>query len=167
MGADDGTAAMWSGPPDVDSDGDGMLDGVGLDFDGDGARDDALADLDGDGLADHAVLDLGGSPRWFTDDGTGTWALPATAPGSGGPLRWLTLDGVEHTGGPLVDLDDDGSADDRLLDVNGDGLADRAFSGAPGGLVEGYVDIDGDGHWDVRLADTDGDGAADAAAALQ
>src|SRR5882757_5944623 len=51
MGADDDTAAIWNRPPDLDLDGDGRLDAIGLDFDGDGMRDDALADFDGDGVA--------------------------------------------------------------------------------------------------------------------
>lgn len=161
---DDGTATMWTGPPDVDSDGDGVLDAVGLDFDGDGLRDDALADLDGDGLADHAVLDVGSSGgRWFTDDGTGTWAIASTQRAAGAGLRWHSLDGAEHTGGPLVDFDADGDADDRLLDADGDGLADRVI--AEDGSV-GYVDTDGDGRWDVTLADADGDGSADSAGLL-
>ncbi len=78
-----------------------------------------------------------------------------------GQLRWFGLDGVEHSGGPLVDLDGDGQVDDRLLDADGNGLADRALCG---GLA--YVDTDGDGRWDLRLGDTDGDGAADEANAL-
>ena len=59
----EGAAAIWHRPPDLDLDGDGRPDAIGLDFDGDGLSDDALADLDGDGVADHAVLDL-------DDDGT-------------------------------------------------------------------------------------------------
>ncbi len=160
---DDGTATMWTGPPDVDTDGDGLLDAVGLDFDGDGLRDDALADLDGDGLADHAVLDVGAGGRWFTDDGTGTWAVAAAQRATGAALRWQGLDGAEHTGGPLVDFDADGGVDDRLFDADGDGLADRVI--AEDGSV-GYVDTDGDGRWDLTLADGDGDGAADSARVL-
>jgi hypothetical protein len=46
LGHGDGTAAMLSGHPDVDVDGDGEPDGVRLDLDGDGVIDDALADFD-------------------------------------------------------------------------------------------------------------------------
>ncbi|OYV23658.1 MAG: pullulanase, partial [Mycobacterium sp. 20-66-4] len=105
LAGDDGTAAIWHGQPNLDLDGDGRLDAFGLDFDGDGIRDDALADFDGDGTADHAVLDLDndGTPEaFFTDDGSGTWAVSFDR---GGQLRWYSLDGVEHTGGPLVDFD--------------------------------------------------------------
>ena len=48
LAGDDGTAAIWNGQPDLDLNGDGRLDAIGLDFDGDGMHDDALADLDGD-----------------------------------------------------------------------------------------------------------------------
>jgi hypothetical protein len=156
----DGSATMWTAPPDMDVDGDGVLDAVGLDLDGDGSIDDALADLDGDGVADHAVRD---GQSYFTDDGTGAWAVSVDRPG--GPsqqlargLRWFGLDGAEQTGGSVVDLDGDGQAGDRLLDVDGDGLADRAL-----GDAVAYVDTDGDGRWDIRLTDSDGDGRADAA----
>jgi hypothetical protein len=166
LSGDDGGATIWDRGPDLDLDGDGRLDAVGLDFDHDGLADDALADLDGDGVADHAVLDVNGAERYFTDDGTGTWAVavdrpPRTAAG----LRWFGLDGVEHTGRPLTDFDPATPTDVRLVDSDGDGLADRALiSGADG--VTGYVDTDGDGRWDVKLTDTDGDGAADAASAV-
>lgn len=165
LAGDDGTAAMWNGHPDLDLNGDGRLDAVSLDFDGDGMRDDALADFDGDGLADHAVLDLNndGTPEaFFTDDGTGTWAV---AVDRGGQLRWFGLDGVEHTGGPLVDFDGHGRLDDRLLDTDGNGIADRVLCAGEDGLT-GYVDTDGDGHWNVRISDTDGDGLADGASSL-
>jgi hypothetical protein len=162
LGSGDGTATMFSGQPAVDIDGDGELDGVRLDLDGDGVFDDALADFDDDGLADHAAFDVGtaGMPaRLYTDDGSGTWAL--TPAGTGGPLRWFGLDGVEHTSSGTVDFDGDGRAD-RLLDVDRDGLADRALHAGPdGGFDTGYVDTDGDGRWDLTLVDTDGDGASD------
>jgi hypothetical protein len=165
LAGDNGTAAMWSRSPDLDLDGDGRLDAISLDFDGDGMRDDALADFDGDGVADHAVLDLDddGTPEtYFTDDGSGTWAV---AVDRGGQLRWFGLDGVEHTGGPLVDFDGNGGANDRLLDTDGDGVADRVLCPGENG-VTGYVDTDGDGRWNVRLTDTNGDGLADGASAL-
>ncbi|BBZ46596.1 pullulanase [Mycobacterium parmense] len=164
LAGDDG-AALSHAQPDLDLDGDGRLDAVGLDLDGDGLRDDALVDLDGDGVADHAVLDVDndGTPEaYFTDDGSGTWGV---AVDRGGQLRWFGLDGVEHTGGPLVDFDGPGRADDRLIDTDGDGLADRVLRRDETG-VTGYVDTDGDGKWNVRLTDTDGDGLADGASAL-
>jgi hypothetical protein len=128
-------------------------------------RDDALADFDGDGLADHAVLDVnndGARESYFTDDGSGTWAV---AVDRGGQVRWFGLDGVEHTGGPLVDFDGHGQADDRLIDADGNGVADRVLCPGEGG-VTGYVDTDGDGRWNVRLTDSNGDGSADGASAL-
>lgn len=164
LGEPDGSAAMWSVAADTDLDGDGRLDGIGIDLDGDGLIDDLLADLDGDGLADHAVLDLDDDGRpegYFTDDGTGTWAVGV---GRGGGVRWFDLDGVEQPGaapGATVDLDGDGSAVERLADSDRDGLADRAFG--PG---TAWVDTDGDGQWDIRLADEDGDGRADTAGPL-
>jgi hypothetical protein len=158
LGDADGSATMWTADPTIDVDGDGVLDAVGLDFDGDGLLDDAMADLDGDGVADHAVVDQASGATFFTDDGTGTWAVSVDR---GGQLRWFGLDGVEHTGGPLVDIDGDGQGDDRLTDIDGNGLADRALSGDTA-----YVDTDGDGIWDVKLADSDGDGKADAASEL-
>lgn len=173
---DDGTAAIWNRPLDLDLDGDGRLDAIGLDLDGDGMHDDALADVDGDGMADHGVLDLDndGTPEsFFTDDGSGTWAValdrpPQAAGAPSGKVRWFGLDGVEHTGGPLVDfdgLDALGRADDRLFDTDGNGVADRAMCAGETG-VTGYVDTNGDGRWDVRLTDTDGDGVADSASNL-
>lgn len=158
LGNGDGMAAIWSAEPDLDVTGDGVLDGVAFDFDADGRLDDAIADFDGDGVADHLVLDLdddGTAEASFTDDGSGTWAVSVER---GGQLRFAGLDGVEATGGPLVDFDGDGAVDDRLLDVDRDGTADRVLAGA-----RAYVDTDGDGRWDVTLTDANGDGAADSA----
>ena len=75
------------------------------------------------------------------------WTAPSTPAG-----RWRSF-GAE------------GRAEVRLLDSDGNGLADRAITSGENG-VTGYVDTDGDGRWDVKLTDTDGDGAADAASAL-
>ena len=169
LDAGDGTASIWTGPLDVDIDGDGVLDGLRMDFDGDGAFDDALADLDEDGLADHAALDLDddGMPEaHYTDDGSGTWSVSGGVTHSWS-LRWFGLDGVERDGsGAPIDVDGNGEPD-RLLDVNRDGLADRLLRADPDGrFANGYVDVDGDGRWDIALTDSDGDGAADGAAAL-
>jgi hypothetical protein len=158
LGDPDGSATMWSAAPDTDVNSDGALDAVGLDFDGDGLLDDAMADLDGDDLADHLVVDHAAEAAYFTDDGTGTWAVSVDR---GGQLRWFGLDGAEQVGGPMVDVDADGQVDDRLLDSDGNGLADRAIGGG-----QAYVDTDGDGPFDVKLTDSDGDGRADAATEL-
>ncbi len=169
LGDGDGSATMWTSQPDIDLNGDGVFDAVGLDFDGDGLLDDAMADLDADGVADHLVRDHSAAAAYFTDDGTGTWAVsldragpgpqsPARAGDHAAGLRWFGLDGVEHSGGAVVDVDADGQADDRLLDIDGDGLADRAVGGE-----HAYVDTDGDGRWDVKLSDRDADGRADGA----
>ena len=96
----------------------------------------------------------------FTDDGTGTWVASGAAPS--GPLRWLGLNGTEHTG--AGDVDGDGVAD-RFIDTDRDGLADRALqAGGDGASRTGYVDTDRDGRWDVMLTDADGDGSADGGA---
>lgn len=102
------------------------------------------------------VGDVGGGR-----DGGGSGA--ATPSSTGSALRWQSLDGVELTGGPLVDFDADGEVDDRLLDSDGDGLADRVIAED---RSSGYVDTDGDGRMDVRLVDSDGDGLADDAGQL-
>ncbi|UUO02094.1 pullulanase [Mycolicibacterium novocastrense] len=155
LGDGDGSATIWSATPDLDVDGDGAFEAVGLDFDGDGLLDDAMADLDDDGIADHLVRDHAGAATHFTDDGSGSWAVSVER-----GLRWFGLDGVERFGGPLVDLDADGQ-DDSLVDNDGDGLADRALAGETA-----YVDADADGTWDIKLTDSDGDGRADSAAEL-
>ena len=109
----------------------------------------------------------GTADRISTSTGTaGSTRSAWTRVGQPGPgLRWFGLDGVEHTGGSLADFGADARAQVRLLDSDGDGLADRAITSGDNS-VTGYVDTDGDGRWDVKLIDTDGDGAADAASAL-
>lgn len=161
LGDGDGSASMWTAAPDIDLNGDGAFEAAALDFDDDGLLDDAMADLDADGVADHLVRDfaLGVGAAYFTDDGTGTWAVSLDRAGL---LRWFGLDGVEHSGGVVVDVDADGQADDRLFDVDGNGVADRAVSGD-----QAYVDTDADGRWDVKLSDRDADGKADGADELR
>ncbi len=163
LGGGDGVVTAWEAPPNVDLDGDGVLDAVRLDFDGDGLFDDVMWDADGDGSADHSVLDVDNDGRpeaYFTDDGLGTWAFHVERSGS---ISWFGLDGVEHPGG-AADIDADGRPE-QLLDVDGDGDAERAFrTGESGSSV--YADTTGDGRWDVELIDGDGDGIADAARPL-
>lgn len=133
IAGDDGSAGIWNRPFDVDLDGDGRLDAIGLDLDGDGLRDDALADFDGDDVADHAVFDVDndGTPEsYFIDDGSGTWAV---AVDRGGQLRWYGLDGVEHTGGPLVDFD--GSHERAQLLVGRGDVGCRWAGGAVAGAA--------------------------------
>jgi len=92
LAGDDGTPAIWNGQPDLDLNGDGRLDAIGLDFDGDGMHDDALADLDGDGHIDlvvcnyfqdgAAVFDVNGRrPERMHD------SMSRAANGGGGPRR--------------------------------------------------------------------------------
>lgn len=156
LGDGDGSATIWSATPDVDVDGDGVFEAVGLDFDGDGMLDDAMADLDDDGIAERLVRDHADAATHFADDGTGTWTLSVER-----GLRWFGLDEVEQFGGPTVDLDADGHVDDRLVDADADGLADRVLAGE-----NAYVDADADGKWDIKLTDSDGDGRADSAVEL-
>ena len=131
LGDGDGSAAMWSGEPVLDVDGDGELDAISLDVDGDGRFDDAMADLDHDGFADHVVFDLdddGRAEAYFTDDGSGTWTVGA---GRSGQVRWFGLDGIEHPDGTaVVDFDGDGQ-------VDGDG-----FAGDGHHLRGGVADVD-------------------------
>ena len=163
LGADDGSATMWTAQPDTDVDGDGQLDAVGLDFDGDGLLDDAMADLDVDGVADHLVRDHAAEAAYFTDDGTGTWAVGVDRAGLGPQLarglRWFGLDGVEQIGGPHGRCRRATVRPTTSFSTSTTtGLADRALSGE-----QAYVDTDGDGRWDIRLTDSDSDGRADGA----
>ncbi len=83
LGDGDGSATIWSAAPDIDLNGDGAFDAVGLDYDADGLLDDAMADLDANGVADHMVRDHLSEAAYFTDDGTGTWAVSLDREGVG------------------------------------------------------------------------------------
>ena len=69
----------------------------------------------------------------------------------------MRVEGRDDRGAALVLGMAHRAADDRLIDADGNGLADRVLAGPVA-----YADTDGDGRWDVQLTDTDGDGAADA-----
>jgi len=134
--------------PNLDSDGDGIIDSVEM---ADGA---ALGnnDPDGDGLV-----------SWLDTDSDGDGILDATE-GRGdndgdGILNYLDANDAD---GPLGDLDGDGlnNATEVLLgtsptsaDSDGDGLSDLVE--APGGVA---LDTDGDGIIDALDPDDDGDG---------
>ena len=80
-------------PLDTDVDGDGALDAVGLDVDGDGRR----RRRAGRSRRRRHRRSRGARrrpDRYFTDDGSGTWAVSVDR---GGQLRWFGLDGVEHS----------------------------------------------------------------------
>lgn len=160
----DGSVTAWDAAPNVDLDGDGVLDSVRLDFDGDGRYDDVMWDSDADGSADYSVLDIDndGTPEtYYTDAGYGTWSFHVER---GGSITWFGLDGAEHTGG-VADIDGDGRAE-QLTDADGDGIAERALSQTDSGTTM-FVDTTGDGRWDVQLVDTNGDGLADGARSLK
>ncbi len=147
----DGSATMWTAPLDTDVDGNGTLDAVGLDVDGDGSVDDALADLDGDGIADHAVLD---GQSYFTDDGSGTWAVSVDRGGHVAVVRpRRRRAGGRSRGRPGRRRPGRRSAARRR----------RQRPGRPCAVGDGvaHVDTDGDGRWDIRLTDSNGDGRAD------
>lgn len=150
---------MWTAGLDRDADGDGVLDALAADVDRDGLFDDLFTDADDDGVADTALLDRdddGVPERRVGDDGTGTWTVGVDR---GAALRWFGLDGAEQpAAADDVDIDGDGTAGERLVDADGNGVADRAL-----GHGSAWADTDGDGHWDIRLSDRDGDGRADAA----
>jgi hypothetical protein len=123
--------------------GTGAPDAVRLDFDGDGLIDDALWDRDGDGRADCSGLDLDddGLPEvWFTDNGSGVWAVPTT---------------------PTPDVASETPTPDRTFDSDADGREDIAVSRSGGRL---YIDTDADQRFDQVLVDSDLDGVADGVA---
>lgn len=114
------------------------------------------ADSDNDGLGDALELVLGASPTRADTDGDGV----------------LDLDELAEIGaavpGRLIDLDGDGNADRVATDTDNDGVPDLRDARFDGGAV---FDVDGDGlgavaervlALDDGNADFDGDGLSDA-----
>lgn len=129
----------------LDSDGDGIANGVDDDDDGDGVSDwqDAVpldrfdaVDTDGDGVGDISDPD---------DDGDGVWDA---------------IDAFPLDGSAQADSDRDGVADSVDNDDDGDGVRDSedAFPKYP----HEWLDTDGDGIGDNIDVDDDNDGLADA-----
>ncbi len=157
----------------VDSDGDGVPDGVDADDDNDGVLDldelggvDVTGDTDGDNAADwrdpdspgFVDADIDGTDDRFDFDGDGVPNhIDVDADNDG------ILDIVEGGGGDL-DADGDGRADD-LTDADGDGLlaAFDADDGDPDNVaaLQPARDTDGDGLPDSLELDADGDGLFD------
>ena len=168
---------------DLDSDNDGIPDGIegSGDSDGDGVPDyrdldsdnDGLFDLIEAGIADASTLDADGDGRIDGDRPVGRNGLAdvvETGPDSGG---------IRYT---IADTDGDGVKDFRDLDSDNDGLYDLTEAGGrdadhdgilgtgtptvdAAGLAPGAglraVDTDGDGVTDPRDRDADGDGLYD------
>ncbi len=149
----------------VDSDGDGLDDGIRLlglptpDTDGDGHVDHLDLDSDNDGLTD--LTEAGGTDT----DGNGVVDDPTDTNGDG------LADAQFSSPLPIDDTDADGLPDYRDLDSDNDGLTDLTEAGGTDadndGVVDGFTDADNDGLDDGVAAtplenpDTDGDGHPD------
>jgi len=143
----------------VDSDGDGILDGADVDINGDGTIDNGK-DTDGDGIRDLVDVDVDGDG--ITDNGT-------DSDGDGINDKYDTIDNSK-------DFDNDGLPDDidpnsHNIDTDGDGIPDGADVDVDGdGIADNGKDSDGDGINDLGeirggtnplLSDSDGDGKSD------
>lgn len=154
---------LGTDPLEVDTDGDGVADGVdafpldgseAYDFDGDGFGDQHDSDIDNDGLINTRESEIGTDPiRPDTDYDS-------------------VLDGLDNC--PLdanpsqTDLDDDGNGDECDSDRDGDGVPDDTE--LANGSSPILTDTDGDGVMDAAdlfpanaldSRDNDGDGAGD------
>ncbi|MBI2373891.1 MAG: tandem-95 repeat protein [Deltaproteobacteria bacterium] len=159
-------AAMGTSAADADSDDDGVRDGdepnFGLDTDHDGLLNGLDPDSDGDGILDGTELGLG-APESDTDLSRGRFVADADPATTTGPLQADTdrggaPDGVEdadHDG--LIDPDetDPNVREDDVWDPDSDGdtIPDS---------VEGTGDPDGDHVPNFEDTDSDGDGILDA-----
>jgi hypothetical protein len=124
-----------SGNGTLDTDGDGMIDGVGAnDVDGNGWDDRASAPLDSD---------EDGTPDHLDEDSDGDGIADADEAGTAPDVP--------------VDTDGDGTPDYLDDDTDGDGIPDDEEAGDPA-----PVDTDGDGTPDFRDLDSDDDDVPDA-----
>ncbi|NNJ95063.1 MAG: hypothetical protein HKP57_09995 [Halobacteria archaeon] len=163
----------------VDTDGDGVLDGVDNcpvdanpgqeDTDGDGIGDacDLLNDSDGDGVAD-ADDNCPATPNPGQEDADGDGIGDACDPdfdgdGDGVPDLTDNCPAIANPGQEDADGDGIGDACDPLTDSDGDGIGD-AVDNCPAIANPGQEDADGDGIGDAcdPLTDSDNDGVADA-----
>ena len=154
----------------MDSDGDGILDGAdadvngdgindnGIDSDNDGINDSSDADVDGDGIVDNGADNDGDGVNDeydLDDDNDGLLDsndFNSTNPDSDGDG---ILDGVD------ADVNGDG-INDNGRDSDGDGITNHADADVDGdGVVDNGVDNDGDGVNDKYDLDDDNDGIVD------
>ena len=137
-------SSVSMGVPDIDTDGDGIIDFYDLDDDNDGVPDDQddfprdpteWRDTDGDGIGDNADID---------DDGDGVPDISDQFPRN--PYEYIDSDG-------------DGVGDNLDTDDDNDGVPDYqdAFPKDP----NEWRDTDGDGIGDNADTDDDGDGVPD------
>ena len=111
-------------------------------------------------FAESCSADDGLGPRRWLRTGPRVRRDPAKPDGASRSTASLGLDGVERTGGRLVDFDGDGPAEQAGCSTATATTRPTAQSSAGDNGVTGYVDADGDGRWDVELTNTDGDGTA-------
>lgn len=134
---------------EYDLDGDGVVDGYGIDEDGDGITDGV--DTNGDGLIDVYGIDING-------DGIAD-GIPVDSDGDG------IIDGLDTDGGGVdirsIDINGDGVNDGYGVDANGDGIIDGIDSNGDGGIDTIGIDTNGDGIMDGVALDRDGDGVID------
>ncbi len=143
--------------PDLDSDGDGIVDALDLDSDNDGIPDLVEAagiDMNGDGYVDTTTdIDGDGYADIYDPDDDGTPGIDNSE--SYVPLIKTNSSGNEVKGGFWAiypDTDGDGKPNRIDLDADNDGIPD---------LVEaGGIDTNGDGRVDI-LTDADNDGFSD------
>ena len=172
-------SSVSMGVPDVDTDGDGIVDLYDLDDDNDGVPDDQddfprdpteWRDTDGDGIGDNADID---------DDGDGVPDISDQFPRN--PYEYIDSDGDGIGDNLDTDDDNDGVPDyqdafpqdpTEWRDTDGDGIGDNADTDDDGDGVPDisdqfprnpyeYIDSDGDGIGDNLDTDDDNDGVPD------
>ncbi|MFM7020300.1 MAG: Ig-like domain-containing protein [Aquirufa sp.] len=160
---------------DLDSDNDGILDGVEnaacspavipCDMDGDGIPNYLDTDSDGDGISD--VIEAGGTDAnadGKVDGAINSQGVPLAANGGLTPPNTDGTgasnpydvdsdgDGIPDAVEGIRDTDGDGTPDYKDVDSDGDGISDA---------IEGSADADGDGIPNYRDLDSDGDSIPD------
>jgi 3-deoxy-D-arabino-heptulosonate 7-phosphate (DAHP) synthase len=172
-------SSIAMGIPDVDTDGDGIVDIFDPDDDNDGVPDDQddfprdlteWRDTDGDGIGDNADID---------DDGDGVPDMLDAFPRN--PMEYRDSDGDGIGDNLDTDDDNDGVPDyldafpqdpNEWRDTDGDGIGDNADTDDDGDGVPDtvddfprnpmeYIDSDGDGIGDNLDTDDDNDGVPD------
>lgn len=129
----------------LDLNGDGILDSVGMDNNMDGQVDTILSDMDGDGYLERVAMDTN------YDGVLDSFAAEWDSNGDG------TVDTLVYEN----DYNQDGLMDDRkvYLDENGDGLFDQVTTGYDAnedGILDRFetiVDTDGDGQIDCTVTE--------------